>query len=124
MNELGEAPVMSDGDVHAAVARCQAAQAEWGKSDFKQRRTLLKILLRFIVENQETITRVACRESGKTQVDALFGEVLVTCEKLRWTIADGETHLKPEYRWSGLMNLHKTSRVQWTPVGEAPYVMR
>jgi delta 1-pyrroline-5-carboxylate dehydrogenase len=68
MNSLGTAPVMSDAEVHKAVDRCKAAQAEWGKSDFKQRNTLLKILLRFIVENQETIARVACRESGKTQV--------------------------------------------------------
>lgn len=117
MNELGEAPVMSDGDVHAAVARCQAAQAEWGKSDFKQRRTLLKILLRFIVENQETITRVACRESGKTQVDALFGEVLVTCEKLKWTIANGEKYLRPEKREPGTLMMMKTVRVEYHPLG-------
>jgi hypothetical protein len=35
-------------------------------------------MLRYIVENQETIARVAVRDSGKTMVDACFGEVLVT----------------------------------------------
>lgn len=33
------------------------------------------------------MVQVACRDSGKTMVDAMFGEVMVTCEKLRWTIA-------------------------------------
>lgn len=28
--------------------------------------------------------RVAVRESGKTVLDAMIGEVLVTCEKLAW----------------------------------------
>lgn len=31
-------------------------------------------------------------------VDAAFGEVLTTCEKLRWTIANGEEQLKSEPR--------------------------
>lgn len=33
------------------------------------------------------MVQVACRDGGKTMVDAMFGEVMVTCEKLRWTIA-------------------------------------
>ena len=41
----------------------------------------------------------------------------MTCEKLRWTISSGERYLKPEYRTSGIMNMHKTSRVEFTPVG-------
>lgn len=40
---------------------------------------------------------VACRDSGKTRVDAMLGEILVTLEKIRWVIAEGEQHLKPEY---------------------------
>ena len=30
------------------------------------------------------------RDSGKTVVDAMIGEVLTTCEKFKWTIANGE----------------------------------
>merc|ERR1719221_1909315 len=50
-------------------------------------------------------------------IDALIGEITVTLEKLRWTVAFGERYLLPEYRDSGLMNMHKTSRVEWVPVG-------
>ena len=41
-------------------------------------------MARFIVENQQMCARVAVRESGKTLLDAVIGEVLVTCEKLSW----------------------------------------
>lgn len=33
-----------------------------------------------------------------TVVDAAFGEILTTCEKLRWVMAYGEEYLKPEAR--------------------------
>ena len=117
MEDLGTAKVDTPADVEDAVRRARRAQHEWRRSSFAQRRRLLRTLLRFIVENTQTVARVACRDSGKTKVDAVFGEIAVTCEKLRWTIAHGERWLRPEYRDSGLMNLHKTSRVEWTPVG-------
>lgn len=117
MEDLGTVKVDMPRDVADAVRRARLAQREWRSSSFAQRRLLLRTILRFIVENTPTVVRVACRDSGKTKVDAVFGEIAVTCEKLRWTIAHGERWLRPEYRDSGLMNLHKTSRVEWIPVG-------
>ena len=36
-------------------------------------------------------------------VDAAFGEVLVTCEKIRWLLSEGERWLRPEARSTGRM---------------------
>lgn len=36
-------------------------------------------------------------------VDAAFGEVMVTCEKISWLIREGERYLKPEKRSPGVM---------------------
>jgi acyl-CoA reductase-like NAD-dependent aldehyde dehydrogenase len=47
--------------------------------------------------------RVASMDSGKPMVDAAFGEVMVTCEKLAWLIKEGERYLRPERRSSGVM---------------------
>jgi aldehyde dehydrogenase (NAD+) len=47
------------------------------------------------------------RDSGKTQVDAMIGEVLTTCEKLKWTIANGEKYLKDEPRDVGALMVMK-----------------
>ena len=69
------------------ISLARTAQQQWAKSSFPQRRHLLRIILRFVVENAEAMAKVACRDSGKTMIDAMFGEILVTCEKLRWTIS-------------------------------------
>lgn len=117
MDYLGEMPVHSAEDVKHILSQAKKAQLQWAKSPFAQRRQLLRVLQKFILENTETIATVACRESGKTMIDAMVGELTVTLEKLRWTVAYGEGCLLPEYRDSGLMNMHKTSRVEWVPVG-------
>jgi len=117
LDYLGEVQAHSQADVHKIIERGRIAQRQWKESSFAQRRQFLRVLQSFILENMETIATVACRESGKTMIDALIGEITVTLEKIRWTVANGERYLLPEYRDSGLMNLHKTSRVEWVPVG-------
>jgi acyl-CoA reductase-like NAD-dependent aldehyde dehydrogenase len=70
-----------------------------------------------VLENQETIARVACLDSGKTMVDACLGETLVTVEKLKWTIDHGEEALKPEQRPTNLLMMYKKNEVIWQPLG-------
>lgn len=50
-------------------------------------------------------------------VDGAFGEILTTCEKLKWTIDHGEQALQPEYRAAGSMMMHKRARVEYLPMG-------
>ena len=77
----------------------------------------MRTMLRYITENQEVCARVAVRDSGKTFLDALIGEVLVTCEKLVWLAESGEKSLMPEDRETGRMMMMKKVRVEFTPVG-------
>ena len=72
---------------------------------------------RFVLENQETIARAACLDSGKTRIDASFGEILVTAEKLKWTIDHGEEALKPERRPTNFLMMYKVNEVRWEPLG-------
>lgn len=74
-------------------------------------------MLKFVLENQETIARVACLDSGKTMVDASLGEILVTVEKLRWVIAHGEESLRNESRPGNLLMAYKWHEVRWQPLG-------
>lgn len=78
---------------------------------------MLNLLNDYIVEHQAEICRVASRDTGKTMVDGAFGEVLTTCEKISWTIANGEAALAPEYRGVGWLAAHKTARVEYVPFG-------
>jgi len=110
-------PAMRADEVKERIAKAAAAQKIWAKSSFAKRRELLRVIQRFILEEQDTICRVSARDSGKPLVDAAFGEVLVTLEKIRWLCNEGEHWLKPEYRSSGAMMFYKKARVEYHPVG-------
>jgi len=69
------------------------------------------------LSNQDTIARVACLDSGKTKVDASFGEILVTAEKIKWTLDHGEKALKSERRPTNFLMFYKKNEVVYEPLG-------
>ncbi|KAI9838868.1 MAG: hypothetical protein M1819_004075 [Sarea resinae] len=109
-------PATPDG-IDRAIAKAQEAQVKWAKTEFWQRRKVLQTLLKYILENQETISTAACLDSGKTRIDSSFGEILVTVEKLKWTIKHGEKALKAERRPTNFLMMYKVNEVQWEPLG-------
>ena len=117
LDYFGEVPAMSVDEVNAAVAKARVAQKSWKESSFSTRKLLMKTMLRYITENQENCARVAVRDSGKTLLDAIIGEVLVTCEKLTWLANSGEQYLVPEYRDTGRMMMMKKVHVEYVPLG-------
>jgi len=60
---------------------------------------------------------MSCLDSGKTKVDASFGEILVTAEKLKWVIQHGEKALRPEKRPTNFLMMYKQNVVKWEPLG-------
>ncbi|KAL9274608.1 Aldehyde dehydrogenase 22A1-like protein [Drosera capensis] len=117
MKYLGFFPALQPDEVKEHVAQAKKAQKIWANSSFKQRRQFLRILLKYIIEHQELICEISSRDTGKTMVDASLGEIMTTCEKITWLLAEGERWLKPEYRSSGRSMLHKTARVEFHPLG-------
>ncbi|CAF9919501.1 Meiotic Sister-Chromatid recombination aldehyde dehydrogenase [Imshaugia aleurites] len=109
-------PSTPDG-IDRAIAKAKDAQKEWATTTFKQRRRVLKTMLKHILDNQETIATVACLDSGKTKIDASLGEILVTVEKLKWTIKHGEKSLRPERRPTNFLMMYKYNEVRWEPLG-------
>ena len=49
--------------------------------------------------------------------DAQLGEILVTAEKLQWTIDHGEAALAPSRRPTNLLMMYKRNRVYYEPLG-------
>src|ERR1700733_13988992 len=103
-------------DLAAAIESAAIAQRTWSPT-FSQRRHLLKTLLRHILDNQESIVAACCIDSGKTKIDACFGEILVTVEKLQWTIKHGERSLAPSRRPTNLLMCYKKNTVVYEPLG-------
>lgn len=54
--------------VNDIAARAKAAQREWAKTSFNERRRVLSAMLAYIVEHMEDIARVCSRDSGKPSV--------------------------------------------------------
>nr|XP_010921480.1 aldehyde dehydrogenase 22A1 isoform X1 [Elaeis guineensis]XP_029120415.1 aldehyde dehydrogenase 22A1 isoform X1 [Elaeis guineensis] len=117
MKYLGYFPALTPDEVKEHVAQARKAQKIWAESSFKQRRQFLRILLKYIIEHQELICEISSRDTGKTMVDASLGEIMTTCEKITWLLAEGEKWLKPEYRSSGRSMLHKRAKVEFYPLG-------
>ncbi|KAG0352809.1 Meiotic Sister-Chromatid recombination aldehyde dehydrogenase, partial [Gamsiella multidivaricata] len=104
-------------DVDLALIKARKAQEKWAKTTFAERKVVLQSLLDFILCHQESICRVAARDTGKTMVDGKFGEILTTCERIRWTLAHGEDALKDDYRDPGLLMFYKSAKVEYRPMG-------
>ncbi|GAA5903181.1 meiotic recombination directing protein [Sporobolomyces salmoneus] len=114
---LATIPSATAEEIREKMSRAEEAQKGWKRSSWSRRRRVLRSLLEFTVNEMESIAKMASRDSGKTLVDAAFGEILTTCEKLRWTIANGEECLKPDYRSTNLLLAHKVSKVVYEPLG-------
>lgn len=113
---LGHYVPSKPADIDEAIERATTAQSTWSPT-FHQRRRLLKTLLRHILDHQESIVAACCLDSGKTKIDACFGEILVTVEKLQWTIKHGERALIPSRRPTNLLMCYKKNTVTYEPLG-------
>lgn len=103
--------------IDRAIEQAKAAQVAWRETTFRQRRAVLRSMLRHVLDNQHELCRVACLDSGKTMVDAQLGEILVTAEKLTWTLKHGEAALRPSRRMTNLLMAYKRNEVWYEPLG-------
>lgn len=116
---LDSIPAATTYDIDNIIARAADAQKSWAKSTFLERRKVLNTISQFINNNQEDIARVACRDSGKTMLDASLGEILVTLEKIKWIVKHGEKALRPSRRPGSANPLfsYKSAQVVYEPLG-------
>ncbi|KAL9625039.1 MAG: hypothetical protein Q9160_000768 [Pyrenula sp. 1 TL-2023] len=110
-------PAATKQSIDEAINKASLAQQGWATTTFSQRRRVLRTLLKHVIDHQNEIVEACCLDSGKTRVDASFGEILVTCEKLQWTIRHGEIALKPSRRPTNLLMAYKRNTVVYEPLG-------
>ena len=102
------------------IQRAEIAQSKWSTSSMERRLRVLTSLREYILSNQEMIASIACRDSGKTKLDASMGEILVTLEKLQWLITHGPSVLKPSRRpgpTNFFMKWYKGAEIRYEPLG-------
>ncbi|KAK4948163.1 Meiotic Sister-Chromatid recombination aldehyde dehydrogenase [Elasticomyces elasticus] len=104
-------------DIDSAISSAARAQKQWAQTSFSERRRVLRTLHRYVLDHQEEIVTACCLDSGKTKIDACFGEILVTAEKLQWTFKHGEKALRPSKRPTNLLYTSKVNTVFYEPMG-------
>ncbi|CBQ68372.1 related to aldehyde dehydrogenase [Sporisorium reilianum SRZ2] len=114
---IGEVDADTPDTIARKIGLAQKAQLQWARSSFALRRKALRTMQAWVVRDAETITRVAARDTGKTAIDAAFGELLTTCSKLAWTIANGERVLRTQTRANNLLLAHKVCQVRHESMG-------
>ncbi|EZF32629.1 hypothetical protein H109_06197 [Trichophyton interdigitale MR816] len=115
-DENGIIPATAE-DIDRAFKRASAAYLQWRETSFAQRRRVLRTLLKYILEHQNEIATACCLDSGKTKVDACFGDIMVTADKLKWTIDHGEKSLQTDRRPTNLLMMYKKNTVRYEPLG-------
>ena len=93
---FADMPVDDAASVRAAIARAREAQASYAAQGFAVRRRVLRSILDAVVANADSICDAVVRDSGKTRENAMLGEVMPICEKLRWNIKRSEALLRPQ----------------------------
>mmetsp|Transcript_2726 Transcript_2726/g.3869 ORF Transcript_2726/g.3869 Transcript_2726/m.3869 type:complete len:633 (-) Transcript_2726:403-2301(-) len=114
---LGTVEAMTPTRVDELCRLASLAQKSWNQTSFAQRRLVLRTIQTYICDHIEDICRTSSRDSGKPKVDALLGEVMTTCEKIRCINANGEQWLRKSMRPTGPMMVHKTAYVEYVPYG-------
>ncbi|KAI9057003.1 meiotic sister-chromatid recombination aldehyde dehydrogenase [Trametes sanguinea] len=104
-------------EIKQKIHDAHIAQKKWAETSFDDRRRVMRSLKKWLVDNQETCAKVACRDTGKTMLDAALGEIITTCSKLDWLINHGERALSPESRYSNLIMFYKSASVHYEPLG-------
>jgi acyl-CoA reductase-like NAD-dependent aldehyde dehydrogenase len=113
---LGQVAIDDAKAVQQAVARARRAAARWRDTSFAERRRVLARVLDRVLDDDDRLVELVVRDCGKTRENALMGEIWPVCEKLRWTLAHAERHLRPESVSSGML-LHKRARLEFHPLG-------
>lgn len=116
---LGKFPAHSPSDMDVAIGAAKAAQSAWAATSVAKRKAVLECLSAYILAHQEELARVACRDLGKTMVDAAMGEILTTLEKLAWTVRHGERSIAREARVgpANMLMRYKGAEVVYEPLG-------
>lgn len=105
---LGAVPIYQEQDVQTAVSRARAAQPAWAKRPLAERIQILRQVQVALVEHREEIVFLVAQEVGKTQTDALIGDILITLGSLDGTLKLAPSFLRREAIPQDL--LHKTKR--------------
>lgn len=116
--EIGRVPVHGPDAVAAMAERGRAAARGWRERPLAERAEALEELRAAVVEAMDEVAETVGRETGKSRVDVLVGEIYPACDHLAWVADEAERVLGPRRHRSLGPGTHR-GRVTWEPYGLA-----
>lgn len=111
LNEPGEA------ELQAVMERARAVQAVLRDMTVAQRIAETRKIADYLVANKERIVARLCEENGKSQTDALIGDVFTVLDLIAYYAKNAGKMLADEKVPTPLMLMGKKSRIMYCPVG-------
>ena len=119
--KLGEVPVATPADVHAAVARARRAQQGWAAMGVDRRNAVLNRLRDVLFDRADEIANVVSSENGKPPVEAT-GLIAPVCATIKLH-TDLAKRLEPGEKVSATFFVGARARIFYEPVGVAGYIL-
>ena len=113
---LGEVRVATPAAVRETVQAARAAQVEWARKSFAQRREVMMRFKELLLQRADEFCDHISRENGKTRNESLFMEVLPVADATHWYANSAQKLLKDE-KLSLHMFPHKKSYLRFYPRG-------
>jgi acyl-CoA reductase-like NAD-dependent aldehyde dehydrogenase len=76
----------SPASVTAHIDKAVAAATAWSRTTFEQRRAVMRSLLAFCLRETDALSRVACRDSGKTSAYSPCRRVMLHLTLVQWSM--------------------------------------
>jgi len=104
-------------DVQAAVDRARAAYVNWSKLPFGDRLDHVLAVRDLLLDRQDQVVDVICKETGKLEQEAVLAELMATCELIEYYRKHGAKALRPQRVPAGAMLPHKKAWIVYEPMG-------
>ena len=115
---IGRFEMTTPAEVARVVEHARRAQSEWVSVRMGVRAKLLDRLAEVFKARRSEIAEVVTRENGKPLAEALFSEVLVSLDSIRWHARRAEGMLRPErVGHHNLIFKGKRGRLEYEPWG-------
>ncbi len=115
---IGRFEITTPAEVPRVLEHACRAQRDWARLAPRERAERLERLAGVLAARRDEIAEVVTRENGKPLAEALFADVLVSLDSVRWHARHGWRLLAPErVRHHNPIFWGKTGRLEYEPYG-------
>jgi acyl-CoA reductase-like NAD-dependent aldehyde dehydrogenase len=115
---IGRFETTTPGEASRVVEHARRAQREWARVPLSERARMVRRLAGILQSRHREIAEIVTRETGKPLAEALFSEVLVSVDSIRWHAREAPRILESQrVRHHSPIFWGKKGRLEYEPYG-------